>query len=190
MSRKRFFLSAVVLAGGGVVMGAVVAPMLSPPPTSDGIRMAPMWANSYSSLDEMRRSVDAVVLTTVIGTRPGRTVRTSFGKNILPFTLVDLRVDEVLRGNAPARITLEQTGGARDGLAYFASDGGSYDIGTQQLLFLKQQPDTDYYYLASPQGRFHVHAGVLTAAVADEPLAAQISNRNMASLRKATRTER
>jgi hypothetical protein len=187
MSRGRFWLLAAVFAGGGVVTGAIVGPMLSSPPNS--VHMAAMWANNYSSLGEMRGSVDAVVMTTVLRTRPGRTVMTSFGKNVLPFTLVDLRIDEVLRGDVPKRITLEQTGGARDGLAYFANDGGDYEVGSKQLLFLNRQPDTNYFYLASPQGRFHVHADRLTAAVLDEPLAVEISGRNVASMRRAIRLD-
>ncbi len=188
MSRKRFLISAVVLAGGGVVMGSLVGPMLSPPPTPDGVQMTTMWANSYASLEDMRSSVDSVVLATVVRTRPGRTVLTSNGINVLPFTLVDLRVNEVLQGKAPSKITLEQTGGERDGLAYFANDGGDYKVGTQQLLFLNRQPDTKYYFLASPQGRFDVRAGVLNAAVMEEPLAAQLNRRNMGFIRRAMRT--
>ncbi len=181
MKGRRFWLFAAVFAGSGVVMGAIIGPMLSPSPS--GIRMAAMWANSYSSLEEMRGAVDAVVLATVIRTYPGRTVLTSNGENVLPFTLVDLRVNEVLRGEVPAEITLEQTGGERDGLVYFADDGGDYQVGAEQLLFLNRQPDTDYYYLASPQGRFHVNAGIMTAAVIDEPLAAELSHRDVASVR-------
>ncbi len=185
MKRKRFLLAAAVVVGGGVVMGAIVGPMLSPPPIPDGIQMKAMWANSYASLGDMRSSVDAVVFATVMQTRPGRTVMTSNGANVLPFTLVDLRVDEVLQGEVAGKITLEQTGGERDGQVYFALDGGDYLAGDEQLLFLNRQTDTNYYYLASPQGRFHVHGDVLTAAVADEPLAVEIENRDVASLRMA-----
>ncbi len=187
MSRKRFLLAAALFAGGGVVMGAIVSPMLSPPPIPDGIQMKAMWANSYTSLKDMRSSVDAVVFATVMQTRPGRTVMTSNGANVLPFTLVDLRVDEVLQGEVAGKITLEQTGGDRDGQVYFALDGGDYLVGDKQLLFLNQQPDTNYYYLASPQGRFHVHGNVVTAAVDDEPLALELSNRDVSSLRRAIR---
>ena len=113
MRRRRFWLLAVVFVGTGVVTGAFVGRLLSP--CHNDVRMAAMWAHNYPSLGEMRSAVDVVVLATLAGSRPGRTIRTSNGQNVLPFTLVDPEVEEVIQGDVADVINMSLGAGAFSG---------------------------------------------------------------------------
>jgi hypothetical protein len=176
MNSKSFCALAVGVLLLGAAAAVVVAPHVHQP--APGARLAARWAHDYRSLDEITRDVDAVVLATVTAVRAGRTAKT------LPFTLVDMEVDSTIRGEAGEVITLEQTGGDLDGTPYmFNDDGGPYEIGEQVLLFLNRQPDTEYYYLVHPKGRFHVDAedGSLAAVVPDDPVAAELNEKSVKS---------
>lgn len=179
MTRRTFYILASVCTVVGIVGGLFAAPYLSRPSGDQGMISA-HWAHPYPSLGAMTRDADAVVLATVEETRPGRTVLTSGGQNILPFTLVDLAVERVIHGSADEVITVEQTGGLVDETIYYIDDdGGSYDVGQRVLLFLKQQPDTGYYYLTHPQGRFRVWGDELQAVASDGPAAQALDRRSV-----------
>jgi hypothetical protein len=179
MKRKRFVIGASVAVAAGVIAALLVAPMIT-----SHVRKPPgmqaHWADHYVSLRDMVRDVDAIVFASVLGSRPGRVVSTSAGTAVLPFTLVDLRVERAIRGQVTGLITLEQTGG-HDGTRaiYIDGDGGPYDRGEQVLLFLKRQPDTGYYYLVNPQGRFAVEKGRLLAASPDDHVAQRLDTRGV-----------
>ena len=165
-----------VLAGIGAA--ALIAPRLKPylqgPPAARA-----MWAETYETLGQMRAGADAIVVATVQGTRPGRTVQTPDGS--LPFTLVDLVVEQSIRGETPSMITVEQTGGDANGETFLVDgDGGPYQTSQRVVLFLKQQPDTGYYYLVNPQGRFRIGAdGRLNAAAPDDPVSQRLDTRTL-----------
>lgn len=150
-------------------------------------RLVPMWANDYRSLQAMTADADAVVLARVEQTLLGRTVPTT-DQHVLPFTFVDLAVERVIAGSAPAHITLEQTGGQLDDRSFFASgDGGPYAKGEEVLLFLKRQPDTGLYYLAHPKGRFVVEDGLLRSLLPEDPVARTLDLRPVAEVQKLVR---
>lgn len=150
-------------------------------------RFVPMWAHDYGSLPAMTGDSDAVVVARVEQTLLGRTVPTT-DEHVLPFTFVDLAVERVISGSAPAHITLEQTGGQLDDLSFFASgDGGPYAPGEKVLLFLKQQPDTGLYYLSHPKGRFVVEDGLLHAVLPEDPVARMLDLRPVAAIEKLIR---
>jgi hypothetical protein len=150
-------------------------------------RLAPMWASNYPTLSAMTADADVVVLARVERTVLGRTVPTT-GDEVLPFTYVDLAVERVIAGSAPASITLEQTGGQLDDRSFFASgDGGPYGPGDEVLLFLKQQPDTGLYYLSHPKGRFLVEDGLLHAALPEDEVARALDLRPVRELGKLIR---
>ena len=172
MSRTRFTVLACTAALAGVGAAILAAPsvrqrMAEPP----GMRA--VWAETFQSLRQMVNAVDAIVLASVQRTRPGRVVPTGTGN--LPFTLVDLQVEQAIRGQTRGLITLEQTGGdIGDRSLFIDGDGGPYTRGQRVLLFLKRQPDTGYYYLVNPQGRFRVREGTLHAAAPDDLVAQQL----------------
>ena len=180
MKRKRFFIGASVAVAAGIVAALLVAPTIT-----SHVRKPPgmqaKWADHYVSLRQMVRDVDAIVLADVLGSRPGRVISTSAGTAVLPFTLVDLRVERAIRGHFSGLITLEQTGG-HDGTRamYIDGDGGPYVRGQQVLLFLKRQPDTGYFYLVNPQGRFSVEKGSLLAVSPDDHVAQRLDTRGIA----------
>ncbi len=176
------------LAGLSIAVGMVAAVLAAPLWHQHGDPvgiMHPMWAYNYDSLSEMSQDVDAVIVATVDGSRTGRTVATGADSNILPFTLVDLKVEEVLAGAAPKTVTVEQTGGGvGDRYFQFADDGGTYVPGTRVVLFLNAQPDTDYYYLAHPMGRFLVKGKRLHAVLDDDPVAQALDRRTLDQARR------
>lgn len=179
MTRTRNYAFAGLAVAAGIGAGVIAAPYMHVHSPGPGV-LVPQWANNYQSLSAMSREVDAVVLAVVEDTRPGRTIFTSGGQNALPFTLVDLAVERVIRGEAEEFITLEQTGGTFDDAAFYVDgDGGEYEVGGRVLLFLNQQPETDYYYLAHPQGRFAVQDDELYAVAPDGPAARSLDRRNV-----------
>lgn len=179
MNRKRLYAAAGFVTAMGIVAGVFAAPLFHVhSPGSEMLR--PQWAHNHGSLGAMARDVDAVVLGTVEDTRPGRTVFTADGRTPLPFTLVDLAVEKVIRGDAEAFITVEQTGGSVDDMAvYVDGDGGMYKIGEKVLLFLNRQPDTGLYYLVHPQGRYHVFNNQLQAVAPGSPAGLSLDQRGL-----------
>ena len=175
MTRTRFTILACSAAAAGLVAALLVAPRVRMQ-FSDPPGMHAMWVDTYQTLGQMVNGVDAIVLGTVQGTRPGRVVPT--GAGMLPFTLVDLVVEQAIGGQVGGFITLEQTGGqSGDRSIFIDGDGGEYTPGGRVLLFLKRQPDTGFYYLVNPQGRFSVEQGTLNAVAPDDPLAQQLDTR-------------
>ena len=182
MKKAKFFWLGGLAVMAGVLAAAIVAPRLYVERSDPGAMHA-SWADHYSSLGQMVNDVDAVVLATVIGTQPGREVLTA-SQQPLPFTLVSLKADEIIRGNEfiaeGQTVTLEQTGGEINGQAlYFNDDGGFYTPGGKVLLFLKRQEGTGYYYLVNPQGRFKVKRDQLLAVAPDDHTAQQLDFRSV-----------
>ncbi len=169
MTKKQFTTFASLAAALGVVVALLAVPMvrshfISPP----GLQAS--WAETFDNLGRMTFSSDAVVLATVAGSRPGRVVDTAGGQ--LPFTLVDLSVTRAIRGDVGGLITVEQTGGdTLENAIYIHGAGGAYLPNQQVILFLKKQPETDYYCLINPQGRFSVEEGRLVAVTPEDPVA-------------------
>lgn len=170
MTRTRFALLAGAAMAGGLAAAFLVAPMFITAAQSPEAMRA-VWAHSYRSLGQMAGDADAVVVARVEDTLPGRSVPRSDGSEPLPFTLAEMSVQTLVRGQAPDVITVEQTGGEIDGrIFYVDGDGGLYAPGQSVLLFLKEQPGTGYYYLSSPQGRFDVERGRLKAVSPGDPV--------------------
>lgn len=169
MINSRYCVLACSAIAMGVICGVLAAPLFHV--HSPGVEMLrPQWAHEYDSLDAMSVDVDAVVIATVDGTRPGRTVLTASAGHPLPFTLVDLTIEQVVRGKVGESITVEQTGGTINGTAFYVDgDGGMYQPGEKVLLFVNAQPDTGYYYLVHPQGRYHVINDELFAVAPESP---------------------
>jgi len=179
MTRTKFALLAGVAVAGGLAAAVLAAPLFQVP-TNSPDAMRAVWANDYKSLGQMARDADAVVVARVEETRPGRSVPRSDGSEPLPFTLAEMSVQTVARGRAPERITVEQTGGEAEGRIFHVDgDGGLYAPGQSVVLFLKKQPDTDYYYLSSPQGRFDVVRGKLRAVNPDDPVSQALDLRGI-----------
>jgi hypothetical protein len=180
MTKTKLGISVALAMSLGILAAIVVAPSLYPgPPSPDAMQAT--WADQYVTLREMASDVDAIVLATVQATQPGRQIITGSG-SVLPFTLVNLQVARSIRGNLGEGevFTLEQTGGdVGDRSFSIQGDGGPYTPGAQVLLFLKQQPETDYFYLVNPQGRFSVQQGQLMAADPEDPVSQRLDLRNL-----------
>ena len=169
MTKTRFACLTVLVVVGGFAAALLLAPYAGVG-ADDGPVMRAAWAQHHGSLPELIQGVDIIVYGTVLGSRPGRTV------SRIPFTLVDLLVQQAFGGRVGTVITVEQTGGdLYDQAVYIDGDGGPYVPGQKVLLFLNKQPDTEYFYLVNPQGRFSLNGGRLLAVANDDPVAQQLS---------------
>lgn len=179
MTRTKFALLAGVAMAGGLAAAVLAAPYIHASFNSPDAMRA-VWAHEYKSLGQMAHDADAVVVARVEETRPGRSVPRSDGSEPLPFTLAEMSVRTIVRGQAPERIVVEQTGGEAEGRTFHVDgDGGLYAPGQSVVLFLKKQPDTDFFYLSSPQGRFDVVRGKLRAVDPDDPVSQALDLRGV-----------
>lgn len=151
MCARRWLESAVGVVATGVLAATVVVPGVAL-----ARRVAPasqaVWAYHFQTLREMATSVDVVVVAEVVSRRPGRVVRAAGSE--LPFTLVTLRVDQVVLGDvSPGEmIAVEQTGGGGRGQSLSVNDDGDeYTPGQRTLVFLRRQQDTTYFVLSLPR---------------------------------------
>ena len=140
------------------------------------------WAVRFAELEAMAFGVDLVAVGTVIGVAPGRVALSDGGEDGIAYTNVTFALHTVLKGSRQDRtIVLEQTGGVLpDGSILSIDDGGPYERGERYLLFLNKQPDSSYYYLVHPQGRFLIKAGRLLAVAPRDRVASRLHKRTEA----------
>jgi hypothetical protein len=172
--KKLQSISASVLV---IALGAAAAVVAAPLFHSHGdpsVELSPMWANPYQSLGEMTQDADAVVLAQVARTGPSRLLWTSNGNNPLPFTMIDLDVEEVVHGSAPDVVLVEQTGGVVGDRTIYVDGDQAYSTGDRVLLFLKASDQPDVYYVSHPKGRFEVDSAGTLMAVTPDPVSLQL----------------
>jgi hypothetical protein len=134
----------------------------------------------------MVQDADALVVAKVLSAKLGRVMFTSGGQNELPFTRVDLNVEQSIGGDVEGVITVEQTGGEGDTLRYYVDgEGGPYQVGGRVLLFLARQPDSVSYYVSHAKGRLNVTGGAVQSVNPDDTVAQMLHNQPLLS---ATRT--
>lgn len=153
ISRKLFWTGTLAVALCGLLTGAL-ADRLSQPA---GPRARAAWKEIYPAPGQMVRDVDAIVLATATDVQPGRTAVSDNGEDSLLFELVGFDVVRGLKGlETGDRITLERAAESNASI-FLDHDGGSFEVGQQYLLFLKQQEDGGpYFYQVNDQGRFRV----------------------------------
>jgi hypothetical protein len=109
----------------------------------------------FESLSAMIDESDAVVVGTISGVVPGRTVG-SEEEEPIQFQNGSLSVEDVLMGSLPSTITLEEE---NDGIS---GEGGS-ETGDHGVYFVVSKEDSlwPYYRLVNSQGRFLFVGGVV-----------------------------
>ena len=159
--------SAGAVAGGLLLSMLVVPHLVQDPHAKSAVPRSGKahWADHYNSLEQMMADVDAIVLARHVAGMPGRVEDSP--EDPLPFTNNRFLTIRAVKGNVGSSFIVEQTGGDLAGVEYSIDDGGPYAPGDHYLLFLKRQPDTGYFYLVNPQGRFHNEGGRLKAVVRD-----------------------
>lgn len=179
MTKKALLvISAAAVVVAGLFLSLVLVPRIVPDPHARSV--APQggkahWAKHYSSLGEMIADVDAIVLARHLDAQPGRVEDAD--TDPLPFTNNRFQTIRAIKGDVGKTFVVEQTGGTIAGAVYSIDDGGAYAPGDRYVLFLNKQPDTGYYYLINPQGRFHNEGGRLKAAARDR-VAAQLHGKS------------
>ncbi len=140
-----------------------------------------MWKDHFTSLGDLRDSVDAIVVGEVVAIDEGRVVPYADGDKQLRFTDVTVRPHQSVKGRPAAEITVEVTGDflGRQEVVFEGVPG--FELGETYLLFLNEQEETGSYYVVNNQGGFLVRRGRLEAADPDDELAAELHGRQIAA---------
>ena len=111
-----------------------------------------VWAEHYTSTEEMADAADAIIVGEVESLGPGKSVAN------LPFTRVRLSVEEVVKGDAGLKngFTLRQTGGGN----FIVHDDPPYVVGERYTLYLRQfRTESGLYRPISPHCRYCSRCG-------------------------------
>lgn len=125
-----------------------------------GTRFHTSWKDVYAEPSMMIRDVDGLVAARHIGTSPGRVAFSDNPEDAVPFELNHFIVERGFKGfSAGDTFTVERVGGALHGeTIVLDADGGAYVPGETYVLFVKRQPESDYFYLVNDEGRYSVDA--------------------------------
>ncbi len=173
---KAMFRTPAGVALLGCVLGAIVGFVLTAPGPP---RVHLLPAEHYDSAAEMTAAMDLVVVADIVESRPGRFVDDLVGG--IQFTETTFRIHETISGpkRAGDRFVLEHT--IVESGRWFAFGRHAHEAyadGARHLLMLRQQPDTEMYMVANPQGRFAVDArGFVSAPNPDLPVARELDGR-------------
>lgn len=152
MKRLTFLFAAAAAVALGLVSSWAFGRVLQAqhPPSSHAGRLA-VWVFTTDSVDEMARYADIVIVGKLVKRYPGRTAYSDGADHALEFELNDfLLSDEAVKGNGVGHtVTVERLSGT-------SVDGPVYEIGERYLLFLKKQPESDFYIVVNDEARFHV----------------------------------
>ncbi|MFN0008871.1 MAG: hypothetical protein ACKVXR_13300 [Planctomycetota bacterium] len=165
ISKRKSWMVATALALTGLAGSSAVALRLSTPgePRSDAA-----WAFVANNPKMLARHADAIVVAEAVEIYPGRVATSDGGADLLPFQIVELRVQNVLKGSFPdGRVYVERAGGTEPGTGLnhvIDIDGGEFEAGRKYMLFLNEQPgDTGLYYQVNDQSRYEVVGNRLRA---------------------------
>ena len=131
------------------------------------------WAFEAQNPGALARYAESIVLAQVVATYPGRVATSANGEDLLPFQIVELHVQNALKGSFPdGRVYVERAGGREPGTGVehvIDIDGGEFDVGGTYLLFLNEQPgDTGLYYQVNDQARYEL-VGERLRSIEGEP---------------------
>jgi hypothetical protein len=131
---------------------------------------------------------DAVVVARVTAVRAGPTMYpTGRGKIVvpagrelpgIPTRRIDVEVTRTLRGSAPDRVTLFQTGGEHRGATLSLEGDPPFMVGATYLLFAERRPDGLYLY-QGPDGRYRVLSGGQLDAAGTDGVAKQLDSKTL-----------
>jgi len=173
MRKSTFLLSAAAAVVVALASERAVTRTLDGPPAA--ARQHALWAYHPQDPAQMARDVDAVVVATLAGVRPGRTASASSGAGSLSFELDEFMVEESIKGSAGGETLFLERVAALPGELFPEHDGGAYDKGRRYLLFLRKQSTTTLFYLVHPEGRYTVGDDGLVTPAAEGAVAQRLS---------------
>lgn len=179
-SRKSFWFGTLVVVALGLAVGAAVADRIIHQPVETA---EASWKEVFKSPRGLVRSVDVIALAQALDVAPGRVAVSDKGEGPMPFQLVEFEILHAVKGAAPGdRFTVERAGGVSPGgrKMVVTADGGEFVPGQAYLLFLKQQPDSPYFYQVNDQGRYHLKGNHLMAVSPDDPVATRLHGATLA----------
>jgi hypothetical protein len=191
ISTKRFTLVSVALAAVGFSSAAWITWELRDP----GVRSSAAWAFEASDLGELTLSADAVVLARATETVPSRVAFSDLGDDALPYEATSFLVEQSIRGPAAGETIWVERAGGLDPVelvdVVIDADGGTFEVGSTYLLFLKEQEPGGYYYQINGQSRFVLHRDRLLsfAASEDDPVIESLHGQRLSSALEMLRFE-
>ncbi len=168
-------LTALLVFSASVVIGWVTHQQRPP-------RSAAAWKHTFSTLDAMTATVDAIAVVQVTSVAPGRVAVSDGGEDALPFEVVQATVIQGIKGVGRGdAVTIERAGGTTpDGeTVQIDADGGDFEEGGTYLLFLNRQEDGPHLYQINDEGRFRSEMGRLRAVRPDGDVARVLHGRAM-----------
>lgn len=180
ITRKTFWSIAVAVVFTGLVAGGAIGVVAGRVEGEPYVR--PVWAEVFETPEQMAAAVDLVVVGRPVTVEPGRVAVSENGEDSLPFQLVEFEVLRPVKGASGGETLfverVAESGG--DTPSIFADlDGGPFEIGGRYLLFLKRQPDSQYFYQVNHQGRYRVSHGRLLTAAPSDPVTSALAGKTL-----------
>lgn len=191
MKKSTFFLASVAVIALAVASSLGSVQLFHQTHDADAKRFHTAWKDTYPTPGPMVRDVDAVVLARHVGSSAGRVAFSDNPEDAVPFELNHFVVEHGMKGvNSGAGITVERVGGVANGESIVLdADGGSYVAGEQYVLFLKKQPESDFYYVVNDQARFSVDRENRLVPVSDGPVATALRGISVREVGARVRSE-
>ena len=117
------------------------------------LSLTPSYAELFTTVPGLTKAADAVVVGTVTASVDAPPV------DGLPFTNALVEVEEWVKGGAEDnQVTIHQTGGTLDGVAFLDEDNPLLEVGERGIFYLQKVP-AGYVTLSGPTGRMTIAEG-------------------------------
>lgn len=191
MTKRQLSLAAVAVVALAIAASLGSLQLFHGTHSVEGKRFHTAWKDTYAAPGPMVRDVDAVVLARHTGTSPGRVAFSDNPEDAVPFELNHFVVEQGLKGvRSGASLTVERVGGSMHGESVILdADGGPYVPGEAYVLFLKKQPESDFYYLVNDQARFSLDGDRRLVPVSDGSVATALRGSTVRELAARVRAE-
>ena len=191
MKKRTFFLAATAVIALAVASSLGSLQLFHQTHDADAKRFHTAWKDTYAAPGAMVRGVDAIVMARFVGTSPGRVAFSDNPEDAIPFELNHFVVEQGMKGvRSGAAITIERVGGVANGESIVLdADGGAYAAGEQYVLFLKKQPESNFYYVVNDQARFSVDREQRLVPVSDGDVATALGGSSVRELGARVRSE-
>lgn len=161
--------------------------------SDDAKRFHTAWKDQFDEPVAQIRAVDAIVVARLVGTSPGRVAYSTDPGDVVPFELNHFVVEKGIKGlGAGESFTLERVGGEIAGeRVVLDADGGAYTDGERYLLFVNRQPESSFFYLVNPEGRYELDAADhLRPIDMTGPVSARLAGMTVGELQRVAREAR
>lgn len=178
MTKKGFVLTTVAVA----IVGLSVSTVVGWNSHERGKTSDAAWAFMARNADELTQFADAVVIGKTMSSIPTRAVPSESGDHQMSFEAVEVEVIHSLKGSSPGSMLLVERAASIDENGRQAPidvDGGQFQAGSVNLLFLKLQGDGPFYYQINEQSRYELYGRTLLGLDEHDPVAASFHGKTL-----------